>query len=204
MVCRNSAGQIRGLRLDAMNTPLHTFVAEVEAALAPDAHEADVLDRVRAAMGTLVAQDNWLPDAFAQPHPQYYQQYLLHGDPQGRFSVVSFVWGPGQKTPIHDHTVWGVIGMLRGSEFAQAYRHSAHGMQADGPVEQLHPGDVAAVSPSIGDIHRVSNAFDDRVSISIHAYGADIGQVKRHVFDPDTGTPKEFISGYANVPRDPH
>jgi hypothetical protein len=58
---------------------------------------------------------------------------------------------------------------------------------------------VAAVSPAIGDIHLVRNAHDDRVSISIHAYGCDIGRRKRHVFDPVTGASREFISSYANA-----
>ena len=55
------------------------------------------------------------------------------------------------------------------------------------------------VSPAVGDIHRVANAFGDRVSISIHAYGANIGRVRRHVFDAQTGAAKEFVSGYANA-----
>ena len=43
----------------------------------------------------------------------------------------------------------------------------------------------------------MSNALADRVSISIHVYGADIGAVKRHVFDADTGAMKDFVSGYS-------
>jgi 3-mercaptopropionate dioxygenase len=58
----------------------------------------------------LIAHDDWLPDEFAVPSPERYRQYLLHCDPLERFSVVSFVWGPGQSTPIHDHTVWGLVG----------------------------------------------------------------------------------------------
>jgi predicted metal-dependent enzyme (double-stranded beta helix superfamily) len=54
------------------------------------------------------------------------------------------------------------------------------------------------VSPTIGDVHRVRNAAPDQVSISIHVYGADIGQVQRHVFTEDGGT-KPFVSGYANA-----
>ena len=88
---------------------------EVTALVDGGAGEPRVLAGVREAMARLVAKDDWLPDEVAKPHPQYYQQYLLYRDPSDRFSVVSFVWGPGQKTPVHDHTVWGVIGMLRGS-----------------------------------------------------------------------------------------
>lgn len=61
-----------------------------------------------------------------------------------------------------------------------------------------HPALVAAVSPRLGDIHSVENALADRPSISIHAYGANIGAVARHVFVPETGETKPFVSGYAN------
>lgn len=147
----------------------------------------------------LVAADDWLPDRYAQPHPQYYQQYLLHADPSDRFSVVSFVWGPGQKTPIHNHTVWGLIGMLRGGEHAESFRLGPEGtpMQACGAT-QLYPGVVESVSPIVGDIHRVSNLFEDRVSVSIHVYGGNIGRVCRYVFDPANSGCKPFVSGYSN------
>src|SRR5690606_15253637 len=134
----------------------------------------------------------------AQPHPQYYRQYLLYGDPLERFSLVSFVWGPGQYTPIHDHTVWGVIGMLRGSERSEGFRLIGGGLESTGAPELLVPSDVTAVSPQIGDIHRVSNALSDHISISIHAYGGNIGSRARHVFDEKTGAMKMFRSGYAN------
>jgi len=134
----------------------------------------------------------------AQPDPARYQQYLLHCDSRQRFSIVSFVWGPGQQTPIHDHRVWGLIGMLRGAEYSQGFARSEHGalLPAGEPV-RLDPGHVEAVSPRIGDVHQVSNAFDDRVSISIHVYGANIGAVSRAVYSPD-GSEKPFISGYSN------
>ncbi|MBM3572515.1 MAG: cysteine dioxygenase, partial [Alphaproteobacteria bacterium] len=147
----------------------------------------------------LIQVDDWLPPAFAAPSPERYQQYLLHCDPRERFSVVSFVWGPGQTTPVHDHTVWGLIGMLRGAENCQSYQHDATGRLVPGPVERLETGQIAAVSPRIGDIHTVANALADRSSISIHVYGANIGAVRRHVFKLDTGEVKDFVSGYASA-----
>ncbi|WP_442595301.1 cysteine dioxygenase [Parapusillimonas sp. JC17] len=158
-----------------------------------------VLDQARDLMSSLVEQDDWLPDAFAQPHPEFYRQYLLYGDPLDRFSLVSFVWGPGQKTPIHDHTVWGVIAMLRGAELEQHYRRTNEGMVAVGPESRLEPGEVACVSPTIGDVHQVSNAYADRVSISIHLYGGNIGRIRRAVYDRQSGEPKAFVSGYSNA-----
>ncbi|MNM79061.1 Cysteine dioxygenase type I [compost metagenome] len=164
---------------------------------APD--EATLLDQGQGLLGSLVAHDDWLPDALAQPDPHRYQQYLLHCDSRQRFSIVSFVWGPGQQTPIHDHRVWGLIGMLRGAEYSQGFARTEQGtlLPAGAPV-RIDPGHVEAVSPRIGDIHQVSNAFDDQVSISIHVYGANIGAVSRAVYLAD-GTEKPFISGYSNT-----
>ena len=146
----------------------------------------------------LIARDDWLPDAYAQPDPARYQQYLLHCDSRERFSVVSFVWGPGQATPVHDHTVWGLVGVLRGAELSQRFERRAGAFAATGPVHRLERGEVEAVSPNGGDVHQVTNAFDDRVSISIHVYGANIGAVERATYDA-AGRPKRFVSGYANT-----
>lgn len=155
------------------------------------------------AMGELVSRDDWLPEPMSRPHPQYYQQYCLHADPEDRFSVVSFVWGPGQFTPIHNHTVWGVIGVLRGSEVEQEYHLGDGGVPlAVGEPNVLRRGDVGFVFPPTRDVHRVSNAHPDQVSISIHAYGGNIGKINRHVFPVEGGPPKPFVSGYcAPVPR---
>jgi predicted metal-dependent enzyme (double-stranded beta helix superfamily) len=162
--------------------------------------EAQMLERAVPLMRALVAEDDWLPEAMTATHPQYYQQHLLYGDPLDRFSLVSFVWGPGQKTPVHDHTVWGVIGMLRGAECGQRYAPDAGGrLVAHGDEVTLRPGELDIVSPDLGDIHVVRNAFADRVSISIHLYGGNIGRIERHVYMPETSERKSFVSGYSNA-----
>ncbi|MBM3343077.1 MAG: cysteine dioxygenase [Betaproteobacteria bacterium] len=151
-------------------------------------------------LADIVRHDDWLPDEYAKPHAQYYQQYLLYCDPLERFSVVSFVWGPGQKTPVHNHTVWGLLGVMRGAELCHRYDVPTPGKpMRQHPQEQLKLGEIDKVSPTVGDIHEVANAYADRVSISIHVYGANIGAVKRHVFDAASGTAKDFVSGYSNT-----
>src|SRR6266851_90507 len=108
--------------------PLYRLITKMAALLAKPACEDSILLHGKPLLAELVRSDHWLPAAFAQPHPEYYQQYLLHCDSRERFSVVSFVWGPGQATPIHDHTVWGIIGMLRGAELSQRYRQTVDGL----------------------------------------------------------------------------
>ncbi|GAB1382992.1 MAG TPA: cysteine dioxygenase [Ottowia sp.] len=179
---------------------LHFVAAMTRLVEAGPPDEARLLEGAQPLMKALVAHDDWLPEPMAAAHPQYYQQHLLYGDPLDRFSLVSFVWGPGQKTPVHDHTVWGVIGMLRGTECAQRYTRDAQGrIVASGAEATLRPGDIDTVSPTLGDIHVVRNGLDDQVSISIHLYGGNIGRISRHVFVPGTETVKDFVSGYSNA-----
>ncbi|QBQ99497.1 cysteine dioxygenase [Paraburkholderia pallida] len=177
---------------------LRRFVGTIAQLVEEAPHESRLIEHGLDALRELVRVDDWLPNAYAMPSPERYQQYLLHADARQRFSVVSFVWGPGQQTPVHDHTVWGLIGVLRGAEYAQPYACDAAGaLHAHGAEVRLERGEVEAVSPAIGDVHRVRNAHHDRVSVSIHVYGANIGAVQRSTYPLD-GPPRPFISGYSN------
>jgi len=191
-----SAAALLDQRVDTSR--LRGFVIALADLLAATRDEQAILDAGSALLARLIGRDDWLPAAFARPHPHRYQQYLLHCDSRERFSVVSFVWGPGQATPIHDHTVWGLVGVLRGAEKVERFRRNERGaLVADGEPMLLRAGEVDAVSPRIGDIHRVSNGLADTPSISIHVYGANIGGVERSTYAVD-GRPSSFVSGYAN------
>ena len=177
---------------------LRHFVQQMTHVVEQENQETSLLARGQALMHDLITHDDWLPEMFAQSHPDKYQQYLLYCDPFERFSLASFIWGPGHTTPVHYHTVWGMVGVMRGAERCEEYACNAARTQLTKTAEhRVEPGGIDLVSPSIGDIHTVSNAFTDRVSVSIHCYGANIGAVKRHVFDAAGGV-KEFVSGYSN------
>lgn len=176
------------------------FVAAMTRLVDKTREEAAILAKAGPMLAELIAHDDWLSPEHAQPGPDTYRQYLLHRDPEARFSVISFVWGPGQKTPIHDHTVWGLVGVMRGAELCSEYERDASGrVVSSGREHVLRAGQVEAVSPTVGDIHTVANALADRPSVSIHVYGADIGRVRRHWYDPATGAAREFVSGYSNA-----
>ncbi len=84
---------------------LLTFVKELSLLLEQKPSEEVIFAKGKNLLEKLIAVDDWLPEEFTKPHPQYYQQYLLYADPLERFAIVSFVCGPGQKTPLHNHTV---------------------------------------------------------------------------------------------------
>lgn len=162
--------------------------------------EERVFTAGKALLSEIITHDDWLPEQFATPNPERYQQYLLYCDPMERFSVVSFVWGPGQQTPVHDHTVWGMVGVMRGAELCEEFHlDPSTGRLDSGGTHQVAPGGIDLVSPRVGDIHTVSNALVNRPSVSIHVYGANIGAVRRHVYEVPIGSKKTFISGYSSA-----
>ncbi len=177
--------------------PLRDFISDMTKLAEVGMDEPSLLEKAAPLMQQLLSKDAWLPSAFAEPDERSYRQYLLHCDPLERFSLVSFVWGPGQKTPIHDHTVWGIIGVLRGSEVSQRYEWGDGSLHETGGVEVLEAGAIDMVSPSIGDIHKVSNGLKSKPSVSLHLYGGNIGAINRHSFDLG-GATNTFRSGYSS------
>ena len=179
---------------------LQDFIRAMDLLSDRDSDEAAILREGAASLATLVRHDDWLPAALSAAPAKGYAQYLLHCDARRRFCVVSFVWAPGARTPIHDHTVWGMVGVMRGAENCYEYDAPRAGTAMRPRAQhRIEAGGVDRVSPRIGDIHVVENALADRPSLSIHVYGGDIGRIERHVFDERTGEAKRFVSGYSNA-----
>ena len=182
-----------------MSGELNAFVRGLGTLIDGGADEAAVFRDGRRLLAELIARDDWLPAAFNVPDPAGYRIHLLHCDPEARFSVSAMVWGPGQGTPIHNHTVWGMVGVLRGRERCEEFslRFAPDGPLMPGADHELGPGDIDLVSPAIGDIHRVSNGLAEGVSVSIHVYGGDIGALTRSRFDA-AGVAIPFVTSYAS------
>ncbi len=182
-----------------MNTQRFTqFLDTMDALVTRTSHEPTVLDAGEAALESLIAHDDWLPPEYAKPVAERYQSYALYIDPQARYSVISFVWAPGQGTPIHNHTVWGLVGVLRGAERCEEFPVPGVSEMMCTHSHDLTRGDVDRVAPAIGDWHKVSNAMTDQPSVSIHVYGADIGRVHRNFWDAATRELRPTVSGYSN------
>jgi 3-mercaptopropionate dioxygenase len=103
--------------------------------------------------------------------PDGYRIHTLHVEPDGSFSVIAVVWLPGQKTRIHDHVTWCVVGVIQGVEHEELFDADLN------PVghNDSQTGDVSGFAPP-GDIHRVHNT-GGTTAISIHVYGTDVTRV---------------------------
>jgi predicted metal-dependent enzyme (double-stranded beta helix superfamily) len=123
-------------------------------------------------LALLLRADGWLAPEHQLGSRDGYRQHLLHVSECRRLSVVALVWLPGQRTPIHDHVSWCVVGVYRGLERETHYRLEHGDLVPVGHVE-AGPGHVEALIPPVENIHEVEAAGPGK-TISIHVYGADI------------------------------
>jgi predicted metal-dependent enzyme (double-stranded beta helix superfamily) len=106
------------------------------------------------------------------------------------FTLQVFVWPPGTKTKIHDHSSWGVYCCVVGSVLEERYERLDDGARPDHAhlrkiwqlVWSVEDG-ASSVLPHDGGIHRVGNPGDS-LAISVHLYGPRIGEVDGRDYDP--------------------
>lgn len=180
---------------------LEPFFDDIRSIVKRGGTETVVTQGVADRLGRLLATgQDFIPDQLAQPSRDGYALYALHVEPDGSFCVASAVWDVTQKTPIHDHGTWGVIGIYRGVEHEA--RYAPNPSVVDGPPVFLHEHDVPAGSVTIccttdADLHQVSCA-SEIPCVGIHVYGGNIGEIERHAIDGLTGAVTLFVSRWAS------
>jgi hypothetical protein len=115
-----------------------------------------------------------------------YARRLLHRDPAGRYTAIVMCWGPGQQTPIHDHSgMWCVEGVVRGRIFFTNFvvePSAGGGLFHATPVCTNWAGEGAAgclIPPT--DHHVLGNALPT-TSATLHVYGGEMRET--HVYLP--------------------
>ena len=121
-------------------------------------------------------RDVQLPDCVHDPIVDHYARRELYRSERHGYSVVAMTWGPGQGTPVHDHSgLWCVEGVWDGELEITQYEllerdgerfrfRAAGGMQAG-------PGSAGSLIPP-HEYHTIRNASLDVVAISLHIYKA--------------------------------
>jgi len=169
---------------------LSDYVATIDAVLRRRPANPVIVREVSLATKQLCADDRWLSEQHRVGSPDCYVRHLLHRDPENRFVVLALVWMPGQMTPIHDHSCWGVMGILQNTLEEVCYDRLDDGSQPDRAElrqargAEVERGTVAYLLPPYEEIHRIGNT-SNRPTISLHVYGRDLDAV--NVFDPVTG-----------------
>ena len=186
-----------------LDTPeVRTFVADVRRAIDASSSPEDACERIRPRFAALLADEDWLPAAYQEPVPGSGMgggigQWLLFRAGDGSLSLFALVVPSGSQTPVHDHLAWGLVGLYRGTQDEEIYAPEGAALCL-AETRALAPGDFYVLLPPRDDIHRVRTT-SAVASVSIHLLTNDTGCVRRHAYDPETGSVRDFRSGYANV-----
>ena len=156
---------------------LPDFVADLELITAVPLPDTERIRRIQKKLRMLIsAGDVPLTDAARPPIKEHYGRYLLHEDKDSRFVVVEMVWGPKQGTPIHDHSTWGVAGVLCNELHLVNYDRMDDGSKPgvaelrESSCVDAPAGTVTYIQPPNDVIHSITNATDT-VTRSVHVYG---------------------------------
>ena len=154
------------------------FYALLDAAVALGEPEATT-DALRAALESLIRDPSvHLPDAVHTPVAGHYARRELYRSPVHGYSVVAMTWGPGQGTPLHDHSgLWCVEGVWHGEleitqyelleQAGERYRFRAAGGMRAGP------GSAGSLIPP-HEYHTIRNASAEQMAVSLHIYQAEM------------------------------
>ena len=187
-----------------LDTPVvRAFVADVRAAIDASSSPEDACERIRPRFAALLADERWLPAAYQEPVEDSGMgggigQWLLFRAGDGSLSLFALVVPSGSQTPVHDHLAWGLVGLYRGDQDEEIFAADRGALRL-AETRALAPGDFYALVPPRDDIHRVRTT-SPVASVSIHLLTNDTGCVWRHAYDPETGSTRDFRSGYVNVP----
>ena len=106
------------------------------------------------------------------------------------FSLQLFVWPPGTRTKIHDHSSWGAYCCAIGSVLEERYERLDDGSRPEHArlkkawqLSLSSEDGASSVLPGEGGIHRVGNPGES-TAISIHLYGPKIGEMDGRDYDP--------------------
>jgi predicted metal-dependent enzyme (double-stranded beta helix superfamily) len=112
-----------------LDTPVvRSFIAQVRSALAASP-PGDALRLLRPAFAALLADPDWLSDAYRRPAGESKMgggiaSWLLFRAGDGGLSLFSLVVPAGDATPVHDHLARGVVGLYQGEQDEEVYHRS--------------------------------------------------------------------------------
>jgi 3-mercaptopropionate dioxygenase len=175
---------------------LRTFIGEVDLVVGSTGDEDEITGRVAELLSALLAGGYRLPPEVTRPSAERHVNYPLHIAPGHHWCLASVVWNVGQRTPVHGHETWGVVGIYSGAEREFRYaKPTAAGPLTPAGEHVWERGQVAVCCTTDDDVHAVE-AAGDVPTIGIHVYGADIGAIERSSYDPATGAVRRFVSGW--------
>lgn len=115
-----------------------------------------------------------LPDEVFKVIPGHYARREVFTHPTRGYSMIAMTWGPGQGTPIHDHSgMWCVEGVWSGCIEVVSYQL---GEQRDDRFRFIEAGSIIAGCGSAGSLippheyHTIANNDPVKAAVTVHIY----------------------------------
>ena len=163
------------------------FIHEIDEAVSAEGTKA-VTDRLRNTLCRMIRDRAVeLPPCVFECCGDHYARRELYQSEEHGYSVVAMTWGPGQGTPIHDHSgLWCVEGVWDGElEITQYELLEREGerfrFRAAGGI-QAGPGSAGSLIPP-HEYHTIHNGSDDAIAVSVHIYQGQMEHCCR--FEPE-------------------
>jgi predicted metal-dependent enzyme (double-stranded beta helix superfamily) len=137
--------------------------------------ERAITDRLRAGLCQAIRDESIrLPDCVFEPVSDHYARRELYRCERSGYSVIAMTWGPGQGTPIHDHSgLWCVEGVWHGQiEITQYELRERDGERFRFEAVGTHiagPGSAGSLIPP-HEYHTIRNPSADAIAVSLHIY----------------------------------
>ncbi|MHC5019419.1 MAG: cysteine dioxygenase family protein [Planctomycetota bacterium] len=155
------------------------LVGDIETLIKSNLSEYGLIEGIGRKLKRAIRNPALLTDEQRAPKLETYARHYIHVDPQDRFSLMALVWSPGQGTPVHDHGIWGVIGIYENEIEAINYKRLDDGsdegyadLRETGSMF-LGKGSLCWVLPPNEEIH-VNRNHSDETTITLHVYGKAI------------------------------
>ena len=151
-----------------------TLIDAIDAAVALE-DNAKVVQALRGALCKMMREGSvQLPECVFEPVADHYARRELYMSPDRGYGVIAMTWGPGQGTPIHDHSgLWCVEGVWHGQLEITQYDLTERRGDA---FRFTDVGTLIAGTGSAGSLippheyHTIRNASDTHVAVSLHIY----------------------------------
>lgn len=104
-------------------------------------------------------------------------------------TVANMSTAPGSTSPIHNHCMWGVIGVYAGQEDNFLYRRGAAGLEQV-ETKSLRTADVYVMPNDL--IHAINNPLNE-FNAALHVYGGDlVERPGRSIWNPESDVEEDY------------
>ena len=164
----------------------HQFAASPDAGLIATLDDAirgrscgEITQALRHTLVRLIRQKQLpLPSEVFEANADHYARREIHRSEELGYTVIAMTWGPGQGTPVHDHSgLWCVEGVVTGvleiTQYELIERDDDRFRFEERGTLDAGTGSAGSLIPP-HEYHAIRNPSADDITVSLHVYGGEM------------------------------